>query len=159
MEEEMSRQGNLESEKQAETAHADKSLPERPQSLSPDRSPWSEPVMAIAGEVATAASFTHARLREIPRDGDTEDLLNGLIAECHFLMREVALPSATQVRDATTRMQFLNTAMSLAKTGGRVGRTIAKLRGAGSVTELHQRHIVEQVVITPAPHLENGSKT
>ena len=120
---------------------------------------WDVPVVKIPFDVIYNAPFPHKRLREIPRDGDTEDLLNGLIAECHFLMRDVALPTAVQVRDATTRMQFLNTAMSLAETGAKVGRTVAKLRGAGAVTELRQRHIVEQVMATPAPQTEKGAKT
>lgn len=119
---------------------------------------WDDPVPPIRGD-AIAAPFTPPRMREIPRDGDTEDLLNGLIAECHFLMREVSLPTAIQVLDATTRAQFLNTAMSLAQTGAKVGRTVAKLRGAGAVTEIRQRHISERVTTGPAPQIENGAKT
>jgi hypothetical protein len=127
--------------------------------LSAARMPWDDPVPKIAPDIGRDAPFTHARVRNIPRDGDTEDLLNGLIAECHFLMREVALPSAVQVHDAVTRAQFLNTAMSLAETGAKVGRIVAKLRSAGAVTELRQRHIVEQVVVTPAPFVEKEVRT
>lgn len=121
--------------------------------------PWDTQVAHIPFSVVTNAPFPHRRLREIPHDGDTEDLLNGLIAECHFMLREVALPSAIQVCDATTHIQLLNTAMLLAETGAKVGRVVAKLRSAGAVTEFRQRHILEQSVATPAAKTENGAKT
>jgi hypothetical protein len=120
---------------------------------------FSDPVPPMAAGVARAAPFGPARMRSIPREGDTEDLLNGLIAECHFLMREVALPTAVEVRDADTRAQFLNLAMQMAKTGATVGKTVARLRGAGSVTEIRQRHISERLITAPAPLCEDGAKT
>ncbi len=153
METEAAPDGVLECEGQSKLENA-------PARVETERSPWFEPVADIPREVARAVPFPHPRLRAIPREGDTEDLLNGLIAECHFLMREVALPTAIQVNDATTRAQFLGTAMSLAETGAKVGRIVAKLRGAGSVTEIRQRHISEQHVVNgPAPQIENGAKT
>src|SRR6185312_6581390 len=54
----------------------------------------------------------------IRRKSDTEDLLNGLIAECHFLMRAVVLPS-TLAPEARVRRDFLTSAMELARTGAR----------------------------------------
>jgi hypothetical protein len=61
--------------------------------------------------------------------------------------------------DADTRRQFLESAMSIAQVGAKVGRAVAKLRGAGVSTEIRQRHISERVYSGPAPLLENGAKT
>src|ERR1700729_1238085 len=36
----------------------------------------------------------------------TEVLLNNLIAECHFAMREVAIPAALKTKDALTAQRF-----------------------------------------------------
>lgn len=106
-----------------------------------------------------APAFARPPARAIRNDGDTEHLLNGLIAECHLLMRAVTLPSAMRAGDADTRQQFLRSAMDMAKVGAKVGRAVAKLRGAGVSTEIRQRHISERVYSGPAPLLENGAKT
>ncbi len=113
--------------------------------------PYSEPVPLLARPAI--ASHPAPEIRE---NGDTETLLNGLIAECHFLMREVALPSAVRVNDADTRVRFLRNAMDIAITGAKIGKSVARLRSAGVVSEIRQRHISERVVTTPAPLLENG---
>jgi hypothetical protein len=120
------------------------------------RSMFSAPA-PILDESAPAFARPHARA--IRNDGDTEHLLNGLIAECHLLMRAVTLPSAMRAGDADTRQQFLESAMNIAKVGAKVGRAVAKLRGAGVSTEIRQRHISERVYSGPAPLLENGAKT
>jgi hypothetical protein len=76
----------------------------------------------------------HKRLVRLPdvkpsaAASDTEALLNGLIEDCRFLIREVAFHSARLTPDANHRMQFLDSAKALAVTGAKVGRTIAKLR-------------------------------
>lgn len=98
-----------------------------------------------------APGFARPQARAIRNDGDTEHLLNGLIAECHLLMRAVTLPSAMRAGDADTRREFLNSAMSIAKVGAKVGRAVAKLRGEGVSTEIRQRHISERVYSGPAP--------
>ncbi|MDE2162210.1 MAG: hypothetical protein KGL56_00655 [Alphaproteobacteria bacterium] len=59
---------------------------------------------------------------------DTETLLNRLIEECGFLMHEVAFHSARLTPEVNARIRFLNMAESLAKTGSKIARTIAKLR-------------------------------
>jgi hypothetical protein len=82
-------------------------------------------------------------------------LLNGLIAECHLMMREIALPSAVRAFDVESRYAALRTAMSFAETGANVGKTIAKLRSAGQVSEIRQRHFVERVMTAP-PERKNG---
>ena len=106
-----------------------------------------------------APGFARPQARAIRNDGDTEHLLNGLIAECHLLMRAVTLPSAMRAGDADTRREFLKSAMDIAQVGAKVGRAVAKLRGAGVNTEIRQRHISERVYSGPAPLLENGAKT
>lgn len=69
---------------------------------------------------------------KIRRELDTEDLLNGLIAECHFLMRDVTLPSACRTIDIDTRRYFLGSAVELATTGAKLGESVAKLRLASA---------------------------
>jgi hypothetical protein len=89
-----------------------------------------EPVPPLPN-AAVRAPF-EVRRSPIRRDGDTEDLLNGLIAECHFAMREIAIPSACDTGDALTRRCFLSETTDLAKAGAFVGKTVAMLRAAGS---------------------------
>ncbi len=102
------------------------------------------PTDDISAQVREKAPFPTPPAAKIRRDGDTEDLLNGLIAECHFLMRELAMPSACQTGDPLTRQQFIDSAMNLAVTGANVGKVVAKLRAAGQTTEMHQRQITER---------------
>ena len=59
---------------------------------------------------------------------DAEVMLNEMIGECRFLMREVAFRSMLQTAVPGDRMDFLRSAMSLAETGAGVARTIAQLR-------------------------------
>ena len=94
------------------------------------------------------APFAAPGMERIRREGDTEDLLNGMIAELHYMMREVALRSACQTTDKLSRQHFLMNAMALAETGAKVGKTIAKLRAADRVVELHQHRVIEQVART-----------
>lgn len=119
-------------------------------------SPFSDPAPVLDD---IAPGFARPHVRAIRNSGDTEHLLNGLIAECHLLMRAVTLSSAMRAGDADTRREFLNSAMSIAKVGAKVGCAVAKLRGAGVATEIRQRHISEHVYSGPAPLLENGAKT
>jgi hypothetical protein len=129
-----------------------------------DESPYDDPGDSAAPKsdgllqkVRATAPFSIPKAAKIRREGDTEDLLNGLIAECHFLMRELATPSACQTADALTRQQFLGSAMELAITGANVGKVVAKLRSAGLVIETHQRQVTENVCrAAPPPMDENG---
>ena len=115
------------------------------------------PFSRVAPELDSVTPFARPSARAIRNDADTEHLLNGLIAECHLLMRSVALPTAMRAADADTRNQFLGTAILLAKTGVRVGRAVAKVRGAGASTEFVQRDVRERYF--SAPQFENGAKT
>jgi hypothetical protein len=76
---------------------------------------------------------------------DTETLLNGLIEECRFLLREVAFNSARLTPNADDRVRFLSSAESLAMTGAKIADTVVRLRGGSSVQEHLQRVVVEHV--------------
>ena len=114
-----------------------------------------DPVEPLAQEMVCDPRLQAAPMPEIPfafAGAEPEDMLKGLIAECHFLMRHVTLPSMCTTRDSMVRREFLNTAMELARTGAYIAQTIGQLRH-GSVTEILQRHQVEHSVktTTPAP--------
>ncbi|MDE1987664.1 MAG: hypothetical protein KGL56_07430 [Alphaproteobacteria bacterium] len=104
------------------------------------------------------------RLDEVPAvpsdaAADTEALLNGLIAECRFLVREVAFHSARLTPNPDDRMRFLSAAESLVITGAKVGDAVARLRGGGSVVEeRRQRILVEHIQnISASPGGEGGT--
>ena len=80
-----------------------------------------------------------------PPPGDAETELTALIAECRFFMREVAFNSARLTCETNDRTRFVDIACRLAETGASVGKTLAKLRGAGGgrVEERVQRIFVE----------------
>jgi hypothetical protein len=85
-----------------------------------------------------------ARLPEA--DDHTETLLNAMIGECHFLMREVAFPSLCHARVADDRLNWVEKAMDLAKTGAIVAKAVARLRHGPAVRESHQKITVENKV-------------
>jgi hypothetical protein len=91
------------------------------------------------------------RRRKTRTDLTTEQLLNALIDECHFLMQEVALRSICQATNAQERMHLMGSAMSFATTGATVADAIGRLRGGGvpPAAEFHQRVTVERVEKTP----------
>jgi hypothetical protein len=76
---------------------------------------------------------------------DTETLLNALIGECHFMMREVAFRCIIQSTDADNRVRFMNSAMNLAETGAKVAETVGRLRGVLPANETRRRMIFEHV--------------
>jgi len=91
------------------------------------------------------------RVHRLPADTETE--LNGLIAECRFLMREVAFTSACLTYDPDDRIRFLGAAQNMALTAAKIGKTVAQLRTAGAdlqTGEFRQRITVEHVQSTPA---------
>src|SRR4051812_406541 len=76
--------------------------------LEDDDSPFGGPVVAGRDlEVREAAPFPTPALAPIARDGDTEYLLNGVIAEMHYIMRELAVPTAAETGDAETRRRYI----------------------------------------------------
>lgn len=79
-------------------------------------------------------------------DRKTRALLNDLLGECHFLMKEVAFRSICQSGDVETRMDFLNAAMRLAETGAKVGDSAGRLRNGPVVSQTAHRMTVEKIV-------------
>jgi hypothetical protein len=94
------------------------------------------------------APFAVPAPKTIRRAAETEDLLNGLIAECHYLMREVAMPSAIGTSWEETRNGFLRQAMGLAAVGAEVAGAVAKLRIADRVSPEAQGRIIDAVAKT-----------
>jgi hypothetical protein len=80
---------------------------------------------------------------------DTETLLNGLIEECRFLLREVAFNSARLTPNADDRVRFLSSAESLAMTGAKIADTVVRLR-AGSSGEEHRHRVIYEHAQTPS---------
>lgn len=86
---------------------------------------------------------------------DTEALLNGLIADCRFLVREVAFHSARLTPNPDDRLRFLSAAQNIMITGAKVGEAVAKLRKGGvSKVEERRHHMVyehRQTETSPLP--------
>jgi hypothetical protein len=83
---------------------------------------------------------------------DTETLLNGLIEECRYLLREVAFNSARLTADADDRIRFLSSAESLAMTGAKIADTVARLPANGSARIEERRHrVIYEHAQTPSP--------
>jgi hypothetical protein len=89
---------------------------------------------------------------------DTETELNSLIAECRFLMREIAFNSARLTYDAGDRIRFLSSAESMALTAAKIGDTIGRLRGGGAPAVETRRHemVYTHVQPTPPPPLRDS---
>lgn len=82
---------------------------------------------------------------EIQNSACTEFLLNGLIAECHLMIREVAMGSMCATNDARVRMDFMSSAMALAKTGADIAETIGHLRSGNAGEE--RKHVTMEHII------------
>lgn len=97
------------------------------QALRQRPSPFGSPLKAVTEDLRDDPRL--ARPAPPPlRNGKTEELLNGIIAECHFFIREMVLPSAMQCCDADERRNFLSSAIEFAQTGATVAKAVAKLR-------------------------------
>ena len=90
-----------------------------------------------------------------PPAADTEALLNGLIEECRYLLREVAFNSARLTPNADDRIRFLSSAESLAMTGAKIADTIGRLRGGSSEAEHRHRVIYEHASSPPSPRVKS----
>jgi hypothetical protein len=112
-------------------------------------------VESLGEAVEANAPFPAPERPVIARDCDTEYLLNGLIAECHYVMRELVLPTAAETKDGDQRVRFISSVIDLARTGASVGKAVAKLRAAGQMPELRQRHIVEHLGPDASPRLRD----
>jgi hypothetical protein len=80
----------------------------------------------------------------------TEALLNDIIGECHFLMREVAFRSMCQAQVAEDRVNWVGSAIRLAETGAKVAKSVARLRHGPKVQESHHKVTVENKVAVVA---------
>jgi hypothetical protein len=90
-----------------------------------------------------------------PTDAETE--LTGMIAECRFLMREVAFHSARLTPDPAERLHFLSSACGLAQAGAVVGDTLARLRAAGTPAAESRKTLTYEVYHRAAqPNPESG---
>jgi hypothetical protein len=107
-----------------------------------------KPVSVRAETVRKAAPFAVSAPVPIARDGDTEHLLNGVIAEMHYIMRELALPTAAEVSDSDTRRRYIASSIDLALAAAKVGKTVAGLRAAGQPRAVRQT--TETVEVTGA---------
>ena len=85
-----------------------------------------------------------------PSACDTETLLNGLIEECRYLLREVAFNSARLTPNVDDRVRFLSSAESLAMTGAKIADTVVRLR-AGSSGEEHRHRVIYEHAQRPPP--------
>jgi hypothetical protein len=65
----------------------------------------------------------------------TEMLLNNMLAECHGVMRHLAIPLAAEAPDPYSCRQFLSEAVSLVRAGAAIGKTVAMLRAADRYAE------------------------
>ncbi|HTT98093.1 MAG TPA: hypothetical protein VMF58_08585 [Rhizomicrobium sp.] len=115
--------------------------------LADSDSPFGGPPVAGRGaEVQEAAPFPTPAIAPIARDGDTEYLLNGVIAEMHFIMRELAVPTAAETRDADMRRRYIASSIDLALAAAKVGKTVAGLRAAATPRALRQTTETLEVV-------------
>ena len=90
-------------------------------------------------------------MRKSPTTADTtEARLEALIAECHQIIRDVVLPSATAVDSDMERRRYLDSAVELVRSATTVGDTVARLRGGAAAGEHRQRITVERVQALPA---------
>ncbi len=106
-----------------------------------------EPTDPLSDEsIVPHMTFAAPRAATPDPSAQTETLLNGMIAELHMLMRAIALPTAARSIDFGSRRAFLGTAMDLAKTGGKLGRVVAKIRQSGETAEYRERHTYEREV-------------
>lgn len=97
-----------------------------------------------------------------PQADDTETELNGLIAECRFLMHDVAFASACLTYDPEDRIRYLTAAQNLALTAAKVADTIGQLRhgvpAAPVQTRRHELVYMRAEDPSPLPPEPKGDK-
>ena len=74
------------------------------------------------------ARMTPKRRPERKFEDDTENMLNEMIADCQFLMREVAYRCIAQASDPADRSEFLGRALDCAAVGAKIADSISRLR-------------------------------
>jgi hypothetical protein len=73
-----------------------------------------------------------------------EALLEGLIAECHAIIRDDVLPMARSGED-NEKIHFLHAVNSLMESAVALGDAVGRLRGTAPQPELRQRITVERI--------------
>jgi hypothetical protein len=92
-----------------------------------------------------------------PTDHDqTEALLQGLIAECHAIIREAVLPGIRETDDHHARRYYIHSVTDLVESATKLGDAIGRLRGTAPTPEVKQRITVERIQRLSAPEGEGG---
>ncbi len=73
-----------------------------------------------------------------------EALLEGLIAECHAIIRDDVLPLARSSKD-NEKIHYLHAVNSLMESAVALGDAVGRLRGTAPQPELRQRITVERI--------------
>jgi hypothetical protein len=81
----------------------------------------------------------------------TETLLQGLIAECHAVIRDVVLPAVHEPGDHHSQRYYINSITDLVDSATKLSDAIGRLRGGVPTPEVHQRITVERVQKLAAP--------
>src|ERR1051326_1067752 len=84
-----------------------------------------------------------AREEAPPREGETHQLLNAIIGECHFLMREVTFRSLCRSTELEDRMAWLNASVKLAETGAKVGDSVARLMNGPEIRHTQHTQMIQ----------------
>lgn len=92
--------------------------------------PWEDSVGGLL-----VAEETRRVFRQPLPDDETESLLNAMIGELHYNMREIAFRSMCHATQLDQRMQWIDASIKMAEAGAKVAQSIAHLRGAPITTE------------------------
>jgi hypothetical protein len=79
---------------------------------------------------------------------NTEALLEGLIAECHGIVRDLIRPEYARAT-AIDRSGYIHAVSALADSAVKLGDAIGRLRGPVPAPEVRQRITVEKVQVLP----------
>jgi hypothetical protein len=80
----------------------------------------------------------------------TEALLDGLIAECHAIIRDELIPTLRTMKPMDQRSQVF-AVTDLMTTAVKLGDAVGRLRGTAPTPEIRQRIAAERVKSLPAP--------
>jgi hypothetical protein len=85
----------------------------------------------------------------------TEALLEGLIAECHAIIRDDVLPMARGSKD-NEKIHYLHAVNSLMESAVALGDAVGRMRGTAPQPELRQRITVERIQRLSNTNREGG---
>jgi hypothetical protein len=84
----------------------------------------------------------------------TEALLQGLIAECHAIIRDAVLPGIRETDEHNHRRYYIHSVTDLVESATKLSDAIGRLRGTQPQPEIRQRITVERVQKLAAPEAE-----